>query len=100
VLNFVENPATVQWTHRVLGTLLLLSVIGLFTQAVALRGDRGSFQFAAALLFIVGAQYLLGIATLLLAVPVALGVLHQATAMLLFGAWILWLHHTRQLEPV
>jgi uncharacterized radical SAM superfamily Fe-S cluster-containing enzyme len=33
------------------------------------------------------------VATLLLLVPVSLGVIHQATAMVLFGVWLCWLHH-------
>ena len=31
--------------------------------------------------------------TLLFLVPVALGVTHQATAMIVFGVWLAWLHH-------
>jgi cytochrome c oxidase assembly protein subunit 15 len=40
-------------------------------------------------------QYGLGVLTLLLHVPVALGVTHQATAVAILGVWLLWLHTTR-----
>jgi len=38
-------------------------------------------------------QYLLGVMTLIRVVPVGLAATHQATALLLFGAWVMWLHH-------
>ncbi len=43
-------------------------------------------------------QYLLGVLTLLYFVPVALAVIHQATAMVLFGVWVWWVHHVRELD--
>lgn len=96
VLNLVENPSAVQWIHRVLGTVLLGAGIA---YALRLRGwgvddfaRRTGWLFVALL----AAQYLLGIATLLLAVPVSLGVAHQAVAMVLAGVWVVWLHHFRE----
>jgi heme a synthase len=38
-------------------------------------------------------QYGLGIMTLVMRVPVSLGVAHQAVAMVLFGIWVWWVHH-------
>ena len=90
--NFVANPIAVQWVHRVLGTLLLLAVAGLFALVRWRIRDRASRRYAGALTGVVATQYALGIATLLLAVPVSLGVIHQATAMVLFGVWLAWLH--------
>ncbi len=100
VLNFFQNPVGVQWTHRVIGTLLLLAVMG---AALAMRRpgvDRGSRRYAMLFLGLVAVQYLLGIATLLLVVPVPLAVTHQATAMVIFGVWVSWLHHARGLGDV
>lgn len=90
--NLVANPVAVQWVHRVLGTLLLLAVAGFSALVVRRVRDRPSRRYAAALTGLVAAQYALGIVTLLLAVPVSLGVIHQAMAMVLFGAWLAWLH--------
>ena len=91
--NFVSNPITVQWTHRLLGTILALSVIGLFL--ATRKADARSRSFATALLVIVLAQYLLGVLTLIYAVPIALGVTHQTVALILFGIWVAWAHHVR-----
>ena len=98
--NFFENGATVQWMHRVLGTVLALAVIGVFVRTRRNDLDHGSRSFAAAMLALIIVQYLLGVLTLIKAVPVALGVTHQATAMVVFGIWVMWLHHTRQLRRV
>jgi cytochrome c oxidase assembly protein subunit 15 len=99
VRNFFENPATVQWLHRLLGTLLLLAVAGFALKVKAGPLGQRTGRYAKALLLGVVLQYALGIATLLLAVPVALGVLHQTMALLLFGLWLSMLHHARQLRP-
>lgn len=98
LLNFVANAIAVQWTHRVLGTLLLLTVL-----VVALRVrrlvDRRSRTLAAWFVAGIGAQYALGILTLVNVVPVSLGVIHQLVALLLVGLWLVWLHHARSLVP-
>ena len=93
--NFISNPIAVQWTHRVLGTLLALVVIGACVATWRQVRDRVSRRYAAGTLSLVAAQYALGIATLLLLVPVALGVAHQALAMVLFCVWLCWLHRVQ-----
>lgn len=94
--NFVENPAAVQWTHRVLGTLLAMAALLAFVRLRA-RADRTSLRYAGAFLALIAIQYLLGVLTLIHAVPVALGVTHQAMAMIIFGVWVMWLHHAQEL---
>lgn len=95
--NFFENGATVQWLHRLLGTLLALATIVVFVRIVRAQVDDASRKFVGAFLALLIVQYVLGILTLIYAVPVALGVTHQATAMILFGVWVMWLHHTRRM---
>ncbi|HSJ23135.1 MAG TPA: COX15/CtaA family protein [Longimicrobiales bacterium] len=90
--NFVANPASVQWVHRVLGTLLAVAVVGLFMLVREGVTDPASRRYAGALAVLMAVQYALGIATLLLLVPVSLGVIHQGMAMVLFGVWLCWLH--------
>lgn len=97
--NLVANPVTVQWLHRLIGTVLGITVIVVAGQMLAARVDRRTRRHALALLLVVCAQYLLGVLTLLHAVPIALGVAHQATAMLLFGVWVTALHHAKTLAP-
>ena len=83
-----ENPASAQFHHRVLALLALLGIASLWGRAVgsglALRGHA---MLAAAAL-----QFLLGITTLLAAVPVGLGTLHQAGAAILLVSVVWCLH--------
>lgn len=90
--NFVANPIAVQWTHRVIGTVLLLAVAAVAVLALRRVADDAGRRYAVSFAALVAAQYALGIATLIMAVPVSLGVLHQATAMVLFGVWVAWMH--------
>jgi heme a synthase len=93
IANFVANPIAVQWTHRVLGTVLALLAIALFVRVRQRLTDRTVRRYNSVFLALIGTQYALGVATLLLLVPVSLGVIHQAMAMVLFGVWLSWLHH-------
>ncbi len=84
--NFFENIVTVQFDHRVLATLLFI-VIPLFwfkARKLTLHplARTGCHLLLAALLL----QITLGISTLLLVVPVALGAAHQAGAIVLLTA--------------
>jgi cytochrome c oxidase assembly protein subunit 15 len=90
--NAVENPATVQWIHRVLGTVLLLAAGAWVVRSGRVGGDARSILLGRLFAAVVGVQYGLGVLTLLHAVPVSLGVLHQATAVVLLGVWLLWMH--------
>jgi heme a synthase len=96
--NLVENPITVQWVHRVLGTLLGLAVVLFFLRVRGSQGvDRHSRILNTSLLALIAAQYLLGVLTLVLHIPVSLGVAHQAMAMVVFGIWLVWLHHVQRM---
>lgn len=88
-LNLVENPATVQWVHRVLGTVLALAAVAVFLRH---RGTTASRRVSGVFAGLVLAQYGLGVVTLLKSVPVALGAVHQATAVLILVTWVLWVH--------
>jgi heme a synthase len=95
LVNFVANPAAVQWAHRVLGTVLAAAAIALFVKVRRAHTDRLSGRFNTALLALIASQYLLGVLTVIYRVPVALGVTHQAAAMVIFGVWVCWLHHVK-----
>ncbi len=99
LLNLVENPSAVQWMHRVLGTLLLLAAAGLYWKVRSFRGMDGRSRVLNGVFFgLLALQYVLGVVTLLLVVPVSLGVAHQAAAMVLVGVWLVWLHHAWHLK--
>jgi heme a synthase len=84
--NFFYNMATVQFDHRLLAWVLAAFVPG-FWWRVRNAGASRAVRFAAdAMLAVLVIQIALGIATLLLRVPVPLAALHQAGAVLLFAA--------------
>ncbi len=84
-INFFENPKTVQFIHR-LGayTLFALTFINM---VIALRAaPQTTHARRAVLLFaLVTLQAAIGIATLLMQVPLHLALLHQAGALVVFG---------------
>jgi cytochrome c oxidase assembly protein subunit 15 len=91
-LNFFNNMATVQFDHR-LGAWLLAFLVPWFWMKIRSAPVSASARLAATLLLAALAiQIALGIATLLLAVPVALGAAHQGGSMVVFGI-LLWLNH-------
>jgi cytochrome c oxidase assembly protein subunit 15 len=85
-LNLFENPLTVQFDHRMLGYAVVLATIA---QAgwLALRRKAPELVTSAFILMCLALlQATLGVWTLLLSVPIGLGLAHQAGAMLLFAA--------------
>ncbi len=81
--NLFENVLTVQFDHRLLAYVLAIW-IGLMAIR-AWRADAASSPSATVLVVAVLAQIALGVWTLLGAVPIGLGLLHQAGAFLLLG---------------
>ena len=94
-LNFFNNMATVQFDHRLGAWLLALFVPWFWFQAQrANLAPRA--RIAANLLFaLLALQIALGIATLLLVVPIPLAAAHQGGAVLLLGAALLLNHALR-----
>jgi len=91
--NLVEHRDGVQFIHRNFAYLVAIVVVVAaykgFKKFASNRMIRiASFIMAATLLI----QFLLGIMTLLMHVPVSLGVAHQIGALLLLAAVLNWLH--------
>ncbi|QFY59734.1 heme A synthase [Rhizobium grahamii] len=84
-INFFENPKTVQFIHR-LGayTLLALTLLNMII-ALSAAPSTTHARRAVVLFVLVIVQAAIGIATLLLQVPVHWGLLHQAGALVVFG---------------
>lgn len=93
--NLTENIAAVQFDHRLLATLTLLIAIGTLIVGFAVQPSRTVRISLLAVLGAASVQYMLGVATLLLVVPIALAALHQAAAALLLTAAIVLLHTSR-----
>ena len=93
--NFVDNMATVQLDHRMIAAMLAI-VVPAFCWKVLKSAVRVAAKRAALLLAgMLVAQIALGVATLLLVVPVALAAVHQAGAVLLFAAAVNVAHALR-----
>jgi len=90
--NFLYNMATVQLVHRTLAWLLLALIAVLWWR---LRGTPAQ-RAATALLHAMVAQFVLGIATLVLRVPIPLAALHQAGAVLVLGCALWTAYAARQ----
>ena len=85
-LNLFENPLTVQFNHRMLGYVVVAAAIA---QSLwyALRGWGSPLAISALMLACAALlQAVIGVWTLLLAVPIELGLAHQAGAIAVFAA--------------
>jgi cytochrome c oxidase assembly protein subunit 15 len=94
-LNFFSNAATVQFDHRLIAWLLAFLVPWFWLRVHREAASRRARLAADLLLAMLALQIALGIATLLLAVPVALAGAHQAGALLVFGSALLAAHSLR-----
>ena len=94
--NLFENIVTVQFDHRMLAETLLLLIIGFWFYAR--RFDLRGYALTAtnALLGMGIVQVILGISTLVLVVPVWLGVAHQGGSMILFSIALILVHALNQ----
>jgi cytochrome c oxidase assembly protein subunit 15 len=93
IANPFDNPAAAQFNHRALAVTTLLCVVGLWlwSRRLALSGrSRSAIRLVLATALI---QVGLGIAALLLVVPIWLGALHQAGAIALLTAALWALFH-------
>lgn len=84
--NFLENPGTVQFVHRMVGYAIALAAIWLYLTSRSGGLTKRLRLGISALVSLVFLQIFLGIATLLYVVPVALGAAHQAGGMLVLAA--------------
>lgn len=87
--NFYENGAMIQFVHRWLGAVLLLAVA---LYLVVAWNQRDLVLPCQLLAVVTVVQFTLGVLTLLHAVPVGLGSLHQAVAVLMVLALVFILY--------
>jgi len=91
-----ENPASAQFHHRWLAAITVITVVALGAKA---RSQSYSRLAGTAVIAAVGLQFVIGITTLLYGVPVALGGLHQAGAVILLGVMVWLLHKLGEPNP-
>lgn len=95
--NFFDNPAAAQFDHRLIAWLLVFLVPYFWLKSCRTALSPQARLASHLLLLVFALQLILGIATLLLVVPVPLAAAHQAGAMVLF-ANLLWLNHQLRLK--
>jgi len=95
-LNLFENVMTVQFDHRLMATLLFISIIAFYSVAIRKNLSRRIKLGLHLMLIMLLIQVSLGISTLLLHVPVALAASHQAGALVLFTIVLFVAHQIRQ----
>jgi cytochrome c oxidase assembly protein subunit 15 len=99
--NLLENTATVQWNHRVLGTTTAVTALSLATMGLRRRSAltpqaRGGLVAVGAA---ASAQFALGVTTLLAHVPLPLAAAHQLGAVLTLTSGLYAAHALRYARP-
>jgi cytochrome c oxidase assembly protein subunit 15 len=90
--NFVEGKSGVQFVHRYLAYFVVILIAFIWFKAKEISLTTSQKYGINALIILVFLQFTLGVFTLLLAVPLWLGVLHQVGAFFLLAAMTFSLH--------
>ena len=90
--NFIEGKSGVQFVHRILAYIVAALIFGIWFKAKKMTLTIYQERGVNVLLLMVGIQFLLGVFTILLQVPVWLGVAHQIGAFVLLSAMTFTLH--------
>jgi len=90
--NFVEGKSGVQFVHRYMAYVVVGIIFFIWYKTRKLQLTLPQKNGLNALLILVFVQFILGVFTLILQVPVVLGVLHQVTAFFLLAAMTFVLH--------
>src|SRR3546814_499335 len=96
--NTFENPAAVQFHHRVLAVCTFALVALFWWRTLRERPSRPATNAATALMAAVLVQVATGIVTLLLVVPIPLAAVHQGGSVVVFACALLTAHRFRP-EP-
>ena len=90
--NFIEGKSGVQFVHRILAFVVVGFILAIYFKSKKITLIAFQKKSINVLLMIVGIQFLLGVFTILLQVPVWLGVAHQVGAFFLLSAMTFTLH--------
>jgi len=90
--NFIEGKSGVQFVHRILAYIVAILTIIVWYRSKKMVLSKNQKKGINALLILTGLQFLLGVWTILLQVPVWLGVAHQIGAFFLLSAMTFILH--------
>ena len=101
--NLIENTATVQWNHRLLGTTTAVTAasvaaLGLASPSKILltpQARKGLYAIGLA----AAGQFTLGVTTLLYYVPLSLAAAHQVGSIVVFTSGLYLVHSLRYARP-
>ncbi|KAI4463227.1 cytochrome c oxidase assembly protein cox15 [Holotrichia oblita] len=96
--NITENPTTVQFNHRILGTTTLTLISALWLMSRKRILPPRAYTATAAFGIMAWIQVILGISTLLTYVPVSLAASHQAGSLMTLSTAV-WLTHELKRSP-
>lgn len=90
--NFIEGKSGVQFVHRILAYVVTIFILFIWYKTKKTNLTKYQSKGVNGLLLMVGVQFLLGVFTILLQVPVWLGVAHQIGAFFLLTTMLFTLH--------
>ena len=90
--NFIEGKSGVQFVHRTLAYIVVIFILAIWRKSKKMNLTKPQSYGINSLLIMVSIQFLLGVFTILLQVPVWLGVAHQIGAFFLLSSMTFTLH--------
>ena len=90
--NFIEGKSGVQFVHRTLAYIVVIFIFMIWYKTKNAETTKLQTKGVSSLLIMVGVQFLLGVLTIIMQVPVWLGVAHQIGAFFLLSAMTFTLH--------
>lgn len=94
--NFTSNPAGVQFVHRCLAFLVVIIIAFLWDKSRKMVLTDLQRKASNVMIIVVAVQFLLGVITILFAVPITMGILHQTGAFVLFASILFFMHCLRK----
>lgn len=90
--NLIENPSGIQFIHRTFAYIVVVFILIIWYQAKRMTLTKFQNTAVDSLFILVVLQFLLGVLTIIYAVPLWLGIAHQVGAFLLLTAMTFTLH--------
>lgn len=84
--NLIHSPMAIHWMHRTLGALVLLFATLVYVQVQPLRGSGPTRTAGHLFIAMTMLQFLLGVGTVVMAVPLWMAAIHQVGAYLLLSS--------------
>ncbi|MBS1653156.1 MAG: COX15/CtaA family protein [Bacteroidetes bacterium] len=83
--NILSNPSGIQFVHRTIAVILVILFCYIWFTSSKMQLPKKIYQAITLLIYALTFQFILGVMTLVYAVPVILGALHQTGAFVLFS---------------